>query len=75
VYWNSFSTDQVGLGLTTELATFAGGNGDTIHAWVARPTTDGPHPGIVVLRCRSAERSPCRLGRRCQRPSHAPRLA
>jgi carboxymethylenebutenolidase len=49
VYWNSFSTDQVGLGFTAELTTFQGGNADTIHAWVARPLGEGPHPGIVVL--------------------------
>jgi carboxymethylenebutenolidase len=49
MYWNSFRTDQVGIGLTAQLETFAGGNGDPSHAWVARPTTDGPHPGIVVL--------------------------
>ena len=49
MYWNAFSTDQAGLGLTAELTTFAGGNGDTIRAWIARPIGEGPHPGIVVL--------------------------
>jgi carboxymethylenebutenolidase len=49
MYWNAFRTDQVGLGLTAELTTYPGGGGDTVHAWVARPTTEGPHPGVVVL--------------------------
>jgi carboxymethylenebutenolidase len=49
MYWNAFSTDQAGLGLTAELTTISGGNGDEIHAWIARPTGPGPHPGIVVL--------------------------
>jgi carboxymethylenebutenolidase len=46
--WNSFRTDQP-LGLSTEVTTFSGGNNDTIHAYVARPTTPGPHPGIVAV--------------------------
>jgi carboxymethylenebutenolidase len=46
--WNSFRTDQQ-LGLTAEITTFSGNNDDTIHAYVARPTTPGPHPGIVAV--------------------------
>jgi carboxymethylenebutenolidase len=45
--WNSFSTDS-NNGITTEVITFPGGNGDPIHAYVARPASDGPRPGIVV---------------------------
>ena len=46
--WNSFRTDQQ-LGLRAEIATFTGGDGGPTHAYVARPTTDGPHPGIVAV--------------------------
>src|ERR1700761_7813012 len=46
--WNSFRTDQP-LGLSAEITTVSGGNGDTVHAYVARPTTPGPHPGIVAV--------------------------
>ncbi|HTX09658.1 MAG TPA: dienelactone hydrolase family protein [Solirubrobacteraceae bacterium] len=46
--WNSFRTDQT-LGITAEITTYAGCGGDTIHAYVARPTTDGPHPGVVAI--------------------------
>jgi carboxymethylenebutenolidase len=46
--WNSFHTDQP-LGLSTEITTISGGNNDTIHAYVARPATPGPHPGIVSV--------------------------
>ena len=46
--WNSFRTDQQ-LGLRAEITTFSGGSGDPIHAYVARPTTPGPHPGIVAV--------------------------
>jgi carboxymethylenebutenolidase len=46
--WNSFATDASG-GISTEVITYAGGNGDQIHAYVARPTDDGPRPGIVAV--------------------------
>jgi len=46
--WNSFRTDA-NEGISTEVITYAGGNGDEIHAYVARPTTDGPHPGVVAV--------------------------
>jgi carboxymethylenebutenolidase len=46
--WNSFRTDAR-TGITAEVITFPGGNGDEIHAWVARPTVDQPVPGIVAV--------------------------
>lgn len=46
--WNSFSTAGP-LGITAEIITFPGGNGDEIHAYVARPVTDAPLPGIVLV--------------------------
>ena len=42
--WNSFRTDAR-IGLTAEVITIPGGNGDEIHAWFARPTGDAPAPG------------------------------
>ena len=46
--WNSFNTGKP-LGLSAETVTYSGADGDTIHAYVARPTTPGPHPGIVAV--------------------------
>jgi carboxymethylenebutenolidase len=46
--WNSFATDAPD-GITSEVITYAGGNGDQIHAYVTQPTTDGPRPGIVAV--------------------------
>jgi carboxymethylenebutenolidase len=46
--WNTFSTDA-GLGLTAGITTYEGANGDRIHAYVARPTSDGPVPGVVAV--------------------------
>jgi carboxymethylenebutenolidase len=46
--WNSYRTDSE-LGMTAEITTYQGGNGDTIHAYVARPTGDAPSPGVVVI--------------------------
>ncbi len=46
--WNSFRTDALG-GITAEVITYPGGNGDEIHAYVARPTGDEPAPGIVAV--------------------------
>jgi carboxymethylenebutenolidase len=46
--WNSFRTDDR-TGITAEVLTYPGGNGDEIHAWVARPTGGAPAPGIVAV--------------------------
>jgi carboxymethylenebutenolidase len=46
--WNSFRTDDR-QGITAEVITYPGGNGDEIHAWVARPAGDAPAPGIVAV--------------------------
>jgi carboxymethylenebutenolidase len=46
--WNSFSTDAH-LGISTEVITYPGGNGDEIHAYVARPIGDDPAPGVVAV--------------------------
>jgi carboxymethylenebutenolidase len=41
--WNSFSTDSP-LGISSEVITYPAGNGDQIHAYVARPTHRGGAP-------------------------------
>ena len=46
--WNSFSTDST-QGITSEVITYPGGNGDQIHAYVTRPTGDAVTPGIVAV--------------------------
>jgi carboxymethylenebutenolidase len=46
--WNSFKTDS-NVAQSSEIITFAGGNGDQIHAYVARPAGNGPFPGIVLV--------------------------
>ena len=46
--WNSFSTDAH-TGLTAEVIHVPGGSGNDIHAWWARPTGDGPFPGVVAV--------------------------
>ena len=46
--WNSFRTDAR-LGITAEVIAYSGGNGDEIHAYVARPAGDDPVPGIVAV--------------------------
>jgi carboxymethylenebutenolidase len=46
--WNQFSTDAPD-GITTQVITYPGGNGDAIHAYVARPTGAGPVPGVVAV--------------------------
>jgi carboxymethylenebutenolidase len=46
--WNSFRTDA-STGITSEVITYPGGGGDEIHAYVTRPTGDGPAPGIVAV--------------------------
>jgi len=46
--WNSFRTDSH-QALLAEITTYVAGNGDLIHAYVARPEGDGPFPGIVAV--------------------------
>ena len=46
--WNSFNTDGH-VGVHAEITTFTGGNGDTIHAYVARPVGDEKRGGIVLV--------------------------
>jgi carboxymethylenebutenolidase len=46
--WNSFRTDGP-LGISAEITTIPGGDGNDIHAYVARPQGDGPFPGIVAV--------------------------
>jgi carboxymethylenebutenolidase len=49
--WNSFSTDSTWGGITSEVITYLGGNGDQIHAYVSRPAGDvsASLPGIVAV--------------------------
>jgi carboxymethylenebutenolidase len=47
--WNSFATD-VNNGISSEVISISGGNGDQINAYVARPSAGGrPYPGIVTV--------------------------
>jgi carboxymethylenebutenolidase len=46
--WNSFRTDDR-AGITAEVIAYPGGNGDEINAYIARPTTDDPVPGVVAV--------------------------
>jgi len=46
--WNSYRTDS-DMGQSSGIETFAGGGGDSIHAYVARPKGNGPFPGIVLV--------------------------
>jgi carboxymethylenebutenolidase len=46
--WNSFSTDAP-QGISAGLITYAGANGDQIHAYVARPDGGGHYPGVVAV--------------------------
>jgi carboxymethylenebutenolidase len=48
MYWNSFQTDAR-AGLAAEVITYPGGNGDEIHAYVARPAGGERAPGIVAV--------------------------
>jgi carboxymethylenebutenolidase len=45
--WDQFRTDQEG-GMIATNTTIPGGGGDTIHAYIARPDSPGPHPGVVI---------------------------
>lgn len=46
--WNTYATAGP-VGITAEIITFAAGGGDETHAYVARPITDAPLPGIVLV--------------------------
>jgi carboxymethylenebutenolidase len=47
--WNSFPTD-VNNGISSEVISISGGNGDQVNAYVARPSAgNGPYPGIVTV--------------------------
>src|SRR5919202_218792 len=46
--WNSFSTDAP-RGISAGGITYAAGNGDQIHAYIARPEGNGPFPGVVLV--------------------------
>ncbi|MDE3076319.1 MAG: dienelactone hydrolase family protein [Chloroflexota bacterium] len=46
--WNSFRTDAL-QGITGEITTYAGGKGDQIHTYIARPAGTGRHPGMVLV--------------------------
>ena len=45
--WNELQTDT-NEGMTAELITIKGYNGDDVHAYFARPNGTGPYPGIVL---------------------------
>ena len=47
--WNSFRTDSPQGAITSEVISYPGGNGDQIHAYVARPTGAATTPGVVVI--------------------------
>jgi carboxymethylenebutenolidase len=46
--WNSFRTDARG-GITSEVIAYAGGNGDEVNAYVARPIVGDAVPGVVAV--------------------------
>ena len=46
--WNDFQTDAA-IGIRAEIAEFLGGNGDTVHAYIARPLAEFPRGGVVML--------------------------
>src|SRR5487761_244085 len=46
--WNSFDTGARD-GITAQVITYPGGNGDEIHAWFARPSAAAPAPGVVAV--------------------------
>jgi carboxymethylenebutenolidase len=46
--WNDFTTDGV-VGIRAEITTYPGGNGDEIHAYVARPLAESKRGAVVLL--------------------------
>ncbi len=46
--WNQRRTDEF-EGMTTELVTISGHEGDAVSAYLARPSGDGPYPGVVLV--------------------------
>jgi carboxymethylenebutenolidase len=46
--WNNFRTDATG-GMVAGATVMAGGNGDEIHTYIARPDGPGPYPGVVLV--------------------------
>jgi carboxymethylenebutenolidase len=46
--WNGFRTDELG-GMVAGVSMIAGGGGDQIHAYIARPDGAGPYPGVVLM--------------------------
>ena len=45
--WNTFNTETLG-GIVAGVSLQAGGQGDQIHTYIARPDGSGPYPGIVL---------------------------
>jgi carboxymethylenebutenolidase len=46
--WNAMSTDDP-FSMTAEVIEYPGGGGDAIHAYVVRPESDRPLPGVVAV--------------------------
>lgn len=46
--WDDFRTDDE-RGIVAGITRIPGGNGDSIHAYVARPDGAGPYPGVVLV--------------------------
>ena len=46
--WNSIRTDEY-IPIIAETVTMKSDQGDTIHAYYARPLSEGKHPGIVLI--------------------------
>jgi len=46
--WNQFDTYAEG-GMIAGVSKMSGANGDTIHAYIARPDGAGPYPGVVLI--------------------------
>jgi hypothetical protein len=45
--WNDFTTDGA-VGIRAEITIYPGGNGDEIHAYVARPLVDTKRGGVIL---------------------------